>query len=182
MNKINPNWITASRLLFFAPLALIMLGINTQESLCICLVLMLGAELTDLIDGKLARATNQVSDLGKILDPLSDSVFHMFVWMGLMKLGWVPLGFVAVFFFRDSVIQTVRTYLAKHKIILAALWPGKYKAVFQAVTQILIVFLHIVFSVLPNALEWILPLPALIVTIYSLYAYLMEANRRMATA
>jgi phosphatidylglycerophosphate synthase len=60
MRKINPNWLTASRMVVFAPLALGLLCLDTQLSLALCLVVMLLAELTDALDGALARATGRL--------------------------------------------------------------------------------------------------------------------------
>ncbi len=143
MRKINPNWLTASRMVVFAPLALGLLCLDTQLSLALCLVVMLLAELTDALDGALARATGQVTDLGKIFDPLCDSVYHGLVWMGFVAAGWMPAYVAAIFLFRDQIVAYIRVYLAQKQFIMAARWSGKVKAVSQATAQIAVVVLHL---------------------------------------
>jgi CDP-diacylglycerol--glycerol-3-phosphate 3-phosphatidyltransferase len=104
-------------------------------------------ELSDLFDGILARKKNQVTDLGKILDPMADSIFRLSVFMtftqGLIKL---PLLLVLVFFYRDSIISTLRTVCALRGVALAARFSGKVKAVVQAGAAILILVLMIPYS------------------------------------
>ncbi|MES2345076.1 MAG: CDP-alcohol phosphatidyltransferase family protein [Chlamydiota bacterium] len=104
-------------------------------------------ELSDLFDGILARKKNQVTDLGKILDPMADSIFRLSVFMtftqGLIKL---PILLVLVFFYRDSIISTLRTVCALRGVALAARFSGKVKAVVQAATAILILLLMIPYS------------------------------------
>ena len=140
MNRINPNYITLLRLIVFAPMACIFL---TNGYLQLAFVAMVFGELTDFLDGRIARRTNQVSDVGKLLDPLCDSVFHMTIWMTFLSIGWAPLWAVILFFARDAIVSTIRSCLAKHGIALAARWTGKYKAGFQAGAQLIVVASHI---------------------------------------
>lgn len=143
MRRINPNWLTASRMVVLAPLALGLLCFNGQASLACCLIVMILAELTDALDGALARATGQVTDLGKIFDPLCDSVFHGFVWMGFVAAGWMPAYVAAIFLFRDQIVAYIRVYLAHKQFVMAARWSGKVKAVSQATAQIAVVVLRL---------------------------------------
>jgi CDP-diacylglycerol--glycerol-3-phosphate 3-phosphatidyltransferase len=105
------------------------------------------SELSDVFDGILARKKNQVTDLGKILDPMADSIFRLSVFLtftqGLIKL---PLLLVLVFLYRDSIISTLRTVCALRGVALAARLSGKVKAVIQALTAILILVLMIPYS------------------------------------
>lgn len=105
------------------------------------------SELSDIFDGILARKKNQVTDLGKILDPMADSIFRLSVFLtftqGLIKL---PLLLVLVFLYRDSIISTLRTICALRGVALAARLSGKVKAVIQALTAILILVLMIPYS------------------------------------
>lgn len=104
-------------------------------------------ELSDLFDGFLARKKNQVTDLGKILDPMADSIFRLSVFLtftqGLIQL---PILLVLVFFYRDSIISTLRTVCALRGVALAARLSGKIKAVIQAAAAILILLLMIPYS------------------------------------
>lgn len=122
-------------------------GISFKVLPYFLLLVMALSELSDLFDGFLARRRNQVTDLGKILDPMADSIFRVSVLLtftqGVIQL---PLLLVFVFFYRDMVISTLRTVCALRGVALAARWSGKIKAVIQAVVGFFIVILLIFFS------------------------------------
>jgi CDP-diacylglycerol--glycerol-3-phosphate 3-phosphatidyltransferase len=105
------------------------------------------SELSDFFDGMLARKRNEVTDLGKILDPMADSIFRLSVFLtmtqGLIQL---PLSLVLVFLYRDTIISTLRTVCALRGVALAARFSGKVKAVIQASAGILILILMIPYS------------------------------------
>ncbi len=105
----------------------------------ILLGIMAIAEVSDLLDGYLARKTNQVTDLGKLLDPMADSIFRISVFLtftqGVVEL---PLLLVFAFFYRDLIISTLRTVCALRGLTLAARLSGKIKAVVQAVAAFFI--------------------------------------------
>ena len=105
----------------------------------ILLGIMVIAEVSDLLDGHLARKNNQVTDLGKLLDPMADSIFRISVFLtftqGIIQL---PLLLVFAFFYRDLIISTLRTVCALRGVALAARLSGKIKAVVQAVAAFFI--------------------------------------------
>lgn len=105
------------------------------------------AELTDLFDGMAARKRNQVTELGKLLDPMADSIFRLSVFLALTQ-GPVhlPLWLVLCFFYRDSVISLLRTICALRGFTLAARFSGKVKAVVQGVAAQLILILMIPYA------------------------------------
>jgi CDP-diacylglycerol--glycerol-3-phosphate 3-phosphatidyltransferase len=112
------------------------------------LIMLLGiSELTDLFDGFAARKKNQVTDLGKLLDPMADSIFRLSVFLtftqGIIQL---PLLLVLFFFYRDTIISTLRTVCALRGVALAARLSGKIKAVIQAVVAFFILILMIPYS------------------------------------
>ena len=127
----------------FRALPYVMLGL-----LCIC-------EGSDLIDGMIARSRNQVTDLGKVLDPMADSVTRISLFLTFTQ-GPValPLILVLVFFYRDFFISTLRTLCALRGLALAARFSGKLKAVIQACVLFLILILMIPYTmgILPLAL------------------------------
>ncbi len=144
------------------------------------LILLLGlSELSDLFDGFFARRKNQVTDLGKILDPMADSIFRLSVFLtftqGLIKL---PLLLVCVFLYRDTIISTLRTVCALRGVALAARLSGKIKAVIQAVIALFILVLMIPYSLGLITLETLraISLYTVIVgavyTVYSGYEYI----------
>lgn len=90
-------------------------------------------ECSDVLDGFLARRCNQVTDLGKVLDPMADSVTHISFFLtftqGVVEL---PLLLVFVFIYREFFVSTLRTLCALRGVALAARFSGKLKAVLQA--------------------------------------------------
>lgn len=104
--------------------------------------LLLVCECSDILDGFLARRCNQVTDLGKVLDPMADSVTHISFFLtftqGLVQL---PLLLVLVFLYREFFVSTLRTLCALRGFALAARFSGKLKAVLQACAAFLILLL-----------------------------------------
>ncbi len=111
-------------------------------------------ELSDLFDGFVARRRNQVTDLGKVLDPMADSIFRLSVLLtftqGIIQL---PILLVCLFFYRDSMISTLRTVCAMRGVTLAARLSGKIKAGIQATTAFVILILMIPYSLGVLSLE-----------------------------
>ena len=111
------------------------------------LFLLFICESSDLVDGIIARSRNQVTDLGKVLDPMADSVTHISLFLtftqGVVSL---PLVLVLIFFYRDFFISTLRTLCALRGIALAARFSGKMKTVIQASVLCLILILMIFHS------------------------------------
>lgn len=120
------------------------LGIPFAYVPYIMLVLLLICECSDLFDGFIARRWNLVTDLGKILDPVADSVTHITLFLtftqGMVQL---PLWFVFIFLYRELFIGALRTLCALRGVALAARFSGKVKAVMQAVICALIIGLII---------------------------------------
>lgn len=137
----------------FSPLFLVVYlyheswGVSVYLLPYILLFLLSICELSDLFDGMVARATNQVTDLGKLLDPMADSIFRLSVFLtftqGLIQL---PLSLVLIFLYRDSAISTLRTVCALRGVTLAARLSGKIKAVLQAATAFFIIMMIIPYS------------------------------------
>lgn len=141
------NTITLSRLIL-GPLFLFIYSgyeilhleyINVPFALLILLVI---SEFTDLIDGFLARRYQQVSDLGKILDPMADSIFRISVFLTftLAPIN-LPVWIIFLMLYRESIISALRTLCALKGFALAARSSGKIKAVLQASASFFILFL-----------------------------------------
>lgn len=109
------------------------------------LIFLLGvSELSDAFDGYVARKYNQVTDLGKILDPMADSIYRTSVFLTFTQPPInLHLLLVFIFLYRDSVVSTLRTICALKGFALAARPSGKIKAVVQAVAAFIILVLMI---------------------------------------
>lgn len=105
------------------------------------------SELSDAFDGALARRQNKVTDLGKLLDPMADSIFRLSALLAFTQgVIQIPLWLVCIFFYRDTIISTLRALCALRGIALAARLSGKIKAVIQGMTVFFILILMIPYS------------------------------------
>ena len=130
-----PNWITFSRLLGL-PFILYGLQNPTPQARWICLIIFLVAAGTDWLDGYLARKLNQVSDLGKFLDPLVDKLLVLAPLLALIELGEIPAWGVFLILARELAIAGWR--VSKPTITGANIW-GKLKTVSQIIAIALLI-------------------------------------------
>lgn len=127
-----PNWITVSRL-FGLPFILYFLSYPTTKNLWICTAIFLVAASTDWVDGYLARKLDQVTELGKFLDPLVDKLLVLAPLLGLIQLQQVPAWGVFLILTRELTIAGWRVnpkLTGDSKIQGANIW-GKLKTVSQ---------------------------------------------------
>jgi CDP-diacylglycerol--glycerol-3-phosphate 3-phosphatidyltransferase len=127
-----PNWITFSRLL---GLPFILYGLNnpTDQMRWVCLAIFLVAAGTDWLDGYLARKLNQITDLGKFLDPLVDKFLVLAPLLALIQLNQVPAWGVFLILARELAIAGWRVnpnLTGSTSISGANIW-GKLKTVSQ---------------------------------------------------
>lgn len=108
------------------------------------LLIAVSFEVTDILDGVVARRTGQVTDLGKVADPLADSISRFTVFLCFLMAGYADVWAVAVIFWRDSIIATLRGVAAKNGIALAARASGKIKAIVQGTAIITICSMEII--------------------------------------
>ncbi|WP_414548740.1 CDP-diacylglycerol--glycerol-3-phosphate 3-phosphatidyltransferase [Anabaena sp. CCY 0017] len=130
-----PNAITFSRLLGI-PFLLYGLYNPTPEARWICLTIFLVAALTDWLDGYLARKLNQITDLGKFLDPLVDKLLVLAPLLVLVELGKIPAWGVFVILARELAIAGWR--VNQTTITGANIW-GKLKTVSQIIAISLLI-------------------------------------------
>lgn len=146
------NYITFIRI-FISPIFLLvyvyhpLLGITPFALPYVLIFLLCVNELSDAFDGHLARKYNQVTDFGKILDPMADSISRLSYFLTFsadpVRL---PLALVFVFLYRDSVVSTLRTICALKGFALAARTSGKIKAGIQAFAAFTVLILMILQS------------------------------------
>lgn len=147
-----PLFLTIGRL-FISPIFLIFylkyekLGVSLHALPFILIFLLAISELSDFFDGFLARKFNLVTELGKILDPMADSITRLTILLTFTQ-GFInlPLLLVFVFVYRDAMISTLRTVCAMRGVTLAARTSGKIKAVIQALSIFIILMLMIPFA------------------------------------
>lgn len=109
----------------------------TTASAVLMLVCYVVAELSDLLDGKIARKYGMVTDLGKVMDPFADTLSHLTFFACFYGLGIMPaLAFVIIMWREFSILFLRMLMMGKGKAVAANIW-GKSKTVLYAVTSIL---------------------------------------------
>ena len=116
---------------------------GTYWSAVACLGIAIVSELTDLFDGIVARRRNEVTDFGKILDPLADSISRLTIFLCFVVEGLAPLSVVIFILYRDSMIATLRTFCAFRGVVVSARKSGKAKAVIQATVILIVLVLKV---------------------------------------
>jgi len=134
--------------IFLGPLFLLVyvkhpqFGLSWTSFPIVLFAILLLSEVSDLLDGYVARKWNQVTDLGKILDPTADSIVRISVFLTFTRAPIdLPLYLVFIFLYRDVVIAMLRTLCALRGVALAARMSGKLKAVIQGTVCMVIVVL-----------------------------------------
>lgn len=142
-------------------------------------VLALLFEISDVLDGYLARRYGWVTKLGIILDPLADSVSRLTVFLCFVGSDIAPIWMVAIFLYRDSLVAGLRIVAASQNILIAARRSGKVKAVVQAGAIQGVLIAQIVAHLWPQwagaglaSFRYGLLLAAAIVTVYSAIDYI----------
>jgi CDP-diacylglycerol---glycerol-3-phosphate 3-phosphatidyltransferase len=142
-----PTWITLSRLLGL-PFILYLLNYPTTDHRWLCVGIFVIAAGTDWVDGYLARKLNQVTELGKFLDPLVDKLLVLGTFLALIELQLVPAWGVFIILARELAIAGWRvnpTLTGNASISGANIW-GKLKTVSQIIA--------IAFLIAPLSAEW----------------------------
>lgn len=140
-----PNTITTMRVIL-APLVAALLLQPRASARLVAGIVFLVAALSDLVDGALARRRGEITDFGKLVDPIADKLLLVATlvpfWIltnnqpelgGLPIFGGIPLWTLIVFFGREIVVTILRTRAARQGTIVPAMPIGKYKALAQSV-------------------------------------------------
>ncbi len=96
------------------------------------------ASLTDMLDGRIARSRNLVTDFGKIMDPLADKILVLAAMVCLCELGEIPGWTIIVVRFREFLISGMRIVAAADGNVIAAGISGKIKTTLQMVSLVLL--------------------------------------------
>lgn len=166
-----PNKLTVFRILCIPLFVVFMLVDTIPYNNYIAVGIFIVASLTDMLDGKIARKYNLVTNFGKFMDPLADKllVSAAFICLSGTK---IPSWVVIIIISRELFISGFRTLAADQGIVLAAGWWGKFKTAFQMI-MIIVLILNIqnqIFDIIGWALIWI----SLALTIISMIDYVVK--------
>jgi CDP-diacylglycerol--glycerol-3-phosphate 3-phosphatidyltransferase len=107
--------------------------------------------VTDGLDGYFARKRNEVTKLGKYLDPFSDKICTMTIFLCFVASNYVPVWMVALVFYRESAVDVIRTLAAAENVVISARTSGKWKTALQGTAIITILVLATVLSELSRS-------------------------------
>ena len=160
-----PNKLTIFRVILVIPFVALMLNGYDLWAVAVFII----ASLTDLLDGKIARKYNLITDFGKFMDPLADKLLVCAAMICLVEMGRLPAWMVIVIISREFIISGFRLVASDNGVVIAASYWGKFKTTFQMLI-VLILNLGGVFDMIGLVLTWI----ALILTVVSLIDYLVK--------
>ena len=172
-----PNKLTVIRMILIVPFVFIMLtDVCGPMSKWIALAIFIIASLTDLLDGKIARKYNLVTNFGKFMDPLADKLLVCAAMICLVEMGKIPSWIVIIIISREFIISGFRLIASDNGIVIAASYWGKFKTVFQMAMVILMIADIVFLNLVTQIIMWI----ALVLTIISLVDYLKKNWHVMA--
>ena len=173
-----PNKLTVLRVIMVPFFVFFMLTyVGGAANKWIALALFIVASLTDMLDGKIARKYNLVTNFGKFMDPLADKLLVCSAMICLIPSGKLNTAIVIVIIAREFIISGFRLVASDSGIVIAASYWGKFKTVFQmAMIIVLIADFGGVFDLIGEILVWI----ALALTVISLIDYIWK-NRQVLT-
>lgn len=133
-----PNLLTLLRVALIPVVMVLIADDPAPSEAALAAAVFLGAMITDVIDGYLARRWNQTSPLGAYLDPLADKLMVAAVLIMLVPLGWAPAWLVFVLLAREMAITGLRSMASQQGWVLAAGTMGKIKTTYQTVALTLL--------------------------------------------
>ena len=173
-----PNKLTVLRVLmipFFV--AFLLYDITGSADKWIALVLFCVASLTDMLDGKIARKYNLVTNFGKFMDPLADKLLVCTALICLTAMGRLNVIVTVIIIAREFIISGFRLVASDNGIVIAASYWGKFKTVsHMALIILLIADFGGIFKDIEAVLVWV----ALALTIISLVDYIWK-NKQVLT-
>ena len=164
------NQISYIRIILVIPVIYFLINQNHNNTNIIA-ALLIAMYLSDLLDGYLARKLNQVSELGKIIDPLADKIAVVSIAIILFMQGRLETWFFVVVVARDVMILVFGIYLkSKNKVVLMSNYPGKLAVFSIGIIVLLAVFNYENYELLQKVISYLYYISVFLI-IYSLYLY-----------
>ena len=138
----------------------------------IAVAIFIVASLTDMLDGKIARKYNLVTNFGKFMDPLADKLLVCSAMICLIELDRLAAWIVIVIIASEFIISGFRLVASDNGVVIAASYWGKFKTTFQML-MVIVLILDIqmpFFQILGTVLTYV----ALILTVVSLIDYIVK--------
>ena len=169
-----PNKLTVLRVIMIPFFVVSLLAFHGEVRLLrnLAAAIFIVASLTDMLDGKIARKYNLVTNFGKFMDPLADKLLVCSALICLIELGQLPSWMVIIIVSREFIISGFRLVASDNGVVIAASYWGKFKTTFQML-MVIVLILDIqmpFFQILGTVLTYV----ALILTVVSLIDYIVK--------
>ena len=163
-----PNKVTLLRVFLIPAFLAVYLAqpLNETVNVWLALILFSFAAITDAVDGYLARRLSQVTNFGKLMDPLADKLLVCSAFIAFTAVGILPAWAVIIMISRELYVSGLRMLALEQRVVLAASAGGKFKTVAQIV---LIIYILLPFSCL--IFDWAI----LALTVIAIVASLLSA-------
>lgn len=162
-----PNKLTLLRIIMILPFLLV-LYMDVPGAAYIALAIFILASLTDMLDGKIARKHNLITDFGKFADPLADKMLVTAAMIWFVENGQMPGWALLIVILREFAVSGLRMVASDKGRVIAAGWSGKVKT---ASTMVCIV---IMFLPIPAPLNWACIAVIVVTTIWSGVEYFVK--------
>lgn len=165
-----PNKLTMLRVIMIPFFIVFLLIPITPYDKWIALAIFILASLTDLLDGKIARKYNLVTNFGKFMDPLADKLLVCSALICLIEIDKIPAWMVIIIIAREFIISGFRLVASDNGVVIAASYWGKFKTTFQMAAVCLLIADIAAIRTVTQIILWI----AVILTVVSLVDYLVK--------
>ncbi len=136
------NLISLSRVLIVIPIIYFHIQNNYQANAAIVLLIIYGV-ISDYLDGLVARWRDEISELGKILDPIADKLLAFFLFLYTVAIGWIPVWYFVIGVARDLLIMAGSGHIKKRRGKVAmSIMSGKISVNIMAIYWLAVFFLR----------------------------------------
>ena len=169
-----PNALTLLRILA-VPVVVVALVVEIPDGDLIAAIVFALAAATDGLDGYIARRRNQITDFGKLMDPIADKLLVVAALVSLVSLGRLQAWIAMVIIAREIAVTGLRALAAEQGVIVSASWHGKVKTTLQ----IAAIFALIAYDPSPLAVD-LLVYAAVAMTVISGVIYFIDVRKTLA--
>ena len=173
------NIVTLLRILL-VPIFIVILLTEMENKEIIAFIVFLFASISDAIDGYIARKFNQVTDLGKFLDPIADKLLISAALLALVSLGEVETWAVAVIILREIFMTAFRFYFYMKEASFSASRIAKNKTLFQIIAiSIFIIYKKLPYPDYLHRVGTLILYVAVFLTVYSAIEYVVKYSQQV---
>lgn len=166
------NFISLTRVLVVFPVIYIHMQNDFEIDLAIMLLITYGV-LSDYLDGLVARWRDEISELGKVLDPIADKLMAFFLFLYTVMLGWIPVWYFAIGVARDLLIMAGSGHIKRKRGKVAmSIMSGKVSVNVMAIYWISVFF----FREAEQFHQWLL-IASVAIMIYSFVDYVIRYRK-----